>query len=196
MPAEPALKASDTPKTMLKWFPLYTAPRSEKKVFRRIVELKYEAYLPLVKTLHQWSDRKKWVEVPMFSSYVFVRIDFRDHHKVLQVPGAVRFIYFSGEAASVPDHQVEWLVRINENRFRVEVTQQKFDKGQDVEITEGPFKGLIGEMVSRKGQHLFLVRINGINYNLLLEIEQNKLRKHPKAVQHEKENAGYSESRR
>jgi len=118
----------------------------------------------------------------MFSSYIFVRIDFREHENVLHVPGTVKFIYFSGAAASVPDEQIGWLRKISDSRFPVEVTPQSFEPGEKVEIREGPFRGITGELLSRKGRYLFLVRITGINYNLLLEIEQRMLKKTVKSV--------------
>jgi transcriptional antiterminator RfaH len=165
-----------SPKKLL-WYPVYTAPRAEKRVFSRLQEKRIEAFLPLTKTLRQWSDRKKWVEVPLFSSYVFVRIDYADRESVLQVPGTVRFIYFSGTPAFVPDDQMGWLRQIVQNDATVEATTQNFDPGEKVEVREGPFRGIAGELISRKGERIFVIRITGINYNLLLEIEPGRLRK-------------------
>ena len=56
------------------WYAVYTKPRSEKKLADRLNEHGIEAYLPLRKTLKQWSDRKKMVEEPLITSYVFVNI--------------------------------------------------------------------------------------------------------------------------
>ena len=57
------------------WFAVYTKSRNEKKVYERLIDEGYEAYLPLQKRLKQWSDRKKWVEEPLLRSYVFVKIN-------------------------------------------------------------------------------------------------------------------------
>ena len=50
------------------WYAVYVKSRTEKKV---ALEFKYEEidhYLPLIKRLKQWSDRKKWVEEPYLLS--------------------------------------------------------------------------------------------------------------------------------
>ena len=62
-------------KNTKKWHVIYTAPRAEKKVNERLESQGVETYLPLQKTLRQWSDRKKKVSIPLFNSYVFVRVD-------------------------------------------------------------------------------------------------------------------------
>ena len=79
------------------WYAVYVRSRNEKKVYELIKEKDIETYLPLVKTLRQWSDRKKMVEVPLFNSYVFVYVDLLEHFKVRQVPGIVNFVCFEGK---------------------------------------------------------------------------------------------------
>ena len=67
---QPALMA-ETPR----WFALHTRARHEKTVEHRLREEGMETFLPTVKEVHRWSDRKKTVEIPLFSCYVFVRCD-------------------------------------------------------------------------------------------------------------------------
>ena len=50
------------------WIVVRSKPRSEKVAYRKLVEKKIEAYLPLLKERRKWSDRKKWVEFPLFST--------------------------------------------------------------------------------------------------------------------------------
>ena len=69
------------------WNVLYTTPRAEKKVYNRLVEMDIETYLPLYKTIRQWSDRKKKVEVPLFNSYIFVRSSEKQRFEILSVYG-------------------------------------------------------------------------------------------------------------
>ena len=77
-----------------KWYAIYTRPRAEKQVCQRLVEQGIEAYLPIRKTMRQWSDRKKMVEVPLFTSYVFVHIDRRFYDDVVRTHGVVKYITF------------------------------------------------------------------------------------------------------
>lgn len=77
---------------MLNWYAIYVNVKHEKKVVQKLRDINIEAYSPIVKKHQQWSDRKKWVEFPMLSGYVFVNIDISVKDKVLQCPGVFSFI--------------------------------------------------------------------------------------------------------
>ena len=57
----------------LRWYALHTRARHEKAIERRLREQGMETFVPTTTEVHRWSDRKKKVEVPLFSCYVFVR---------------------------------------------------------------------------------------------------------------------------
>ena len=64
---------------MLKnWIVVRSKPRAEKIAHAQLLEKGIEAYLPLLKERRKWSDRKKWVEFPLFSSYLFARIELKN----------------------------------------------------------------------------------------------------------------------
>ena len=81
----------------------------------------YEVYLPLIKTLRQWSDRKKKVEVPLIPSYIFVRVNSREYHEVIKTPGAVAFVTFEGKAARISENQMDTLKSAVDNSLNIEV---------------------------------------------------------------------------
>ena len=56
------------------WHAIYVHSRAEKKVHVELTLKGIESFLPLHRKLRQWSDRKKWVEIPLISGYVFVHI--------------------------------------------------------------------------------------------------------------------------
>lgn len=152
------------------WYPIYTLPRSEKKTAEALKKQGIEVYLPLLKTLKQWSDRKKWVEEPIFKSYVFVRISNKEYDKVLQTYSVVRFIYFSGQAAFIPQAQMDILQNYLSDNYAPEITSEKLAKGQRVKIISGNLKGYEGEMVSWHQQQRLILRIDALGQSLLLKI--------------------------
>src|ERR1700744_6480890 len=89
------------------WYPVYTNPRAEIKAHRALTDKGIVSYLPLHRQLKQWSDRKKWVDEPFIRSYLFVYIKESERTAVLMTKGISRFIYFSGEIATIPDRQIE-----------------------------------------------------------------------------------------
>src|SRR5271163_1703459 len=64
------------------WFAVQTRPRHEKKVSAELQEKGVNAFLPLVSSTRQWSDRSRVVEMPLFPQYVFVRIAQTLHTRV------------------------------------------------------------------------------------------------------------------
>ena len=98
----------------LKWYALYTKPRAEKKVSSELDFRGFENFLPLQTTIKQWSDRKKKVEIPLFNSYIFVRIDLEKYYyKILEIPGIVKFVKFGKEDAHDLKKFKEWGIYIS-----------------------------------------------------------------------------------
>lgn len=154
------------------WFVLYTKGRHEKKVYESLQEGGFTAYLPLRKELKQWSDRKKWVEQPLFTSYVFVYInDDAEYLKALQIKGASWFVTFRGRPATIPEKQIDLIRYIIDSEKPFELDNSRFDKGQKVLITEGGFEGMEGEIVHFKGKERLSVRLESLEQNMILELE-------------------------
>jgi transcription antitermination factor NusG len=131
---------------MKKWYVLYTKPRNEKKVAERLSLAGYEMYCPLIRTLKQWSDRKKHVSVPMFPSYIFIRIEEAARKDVLRDQGILNYVFWLGKPAVIRDNEIEAIKRIEAQGSEIKVEGGKPEKGQMVEIPEGPFKGMIGRV--------------------------------------------------
>ncbi|MEX1135858.1 MAG: UpxY family transcription antiterminator, partial [Balneolales bacterium] len=129
----------------MNWFVLYTRPRFEKKVVKELEENGYEAYLPLRKELRQWSDRKKWVEEPLFRGYVFIKTEIKWLSVATQISGVAAPITFNGKPAEVREDEIKTIGRILAGPDAYHVEEVSFIKGEMVEITEGPLKGLTGK---------------------------------------------------
>ena len=142
----------------MKWYVLYTKSRCEKKVSGLLSKRDIENYCPLNKVIRQWSDRKKVVYEPLFSSYVFVRSMVADLNKIKQTTtDIVNFVYWLGQPAIVKNEEIE-LIR----QFMGEYTNVKLEKtivnvNDHVRITRGPLVNNIG---------------------LITEIQNNKVRLH------------------
>ena len=157
-------------KESARWYALYTKSRNEKKVCERLVSDGYECFLPLQKTVRQWSDRKKVVEVPLINSYVFVRMVLSQRFAVLQDPGAVCFINFEKLPAPVADKDIAYLKRIMEEGFAVEVVDAPLAPGEKVKVISGQLTGLEGELVDHKGGQRVVVRIENIPFSLVVTV--------------------------
>ena len=153
-----------------RWHAIYTRSRNEKKVAERLLKEGIEAYVPLRKVLHQWSDRKKWVEEPLIRSYVFVKIPPEQYFDVLNTPGSVRFVFFSGKAATIPDKQIELLKIISGSNTDAIAIPDRLKPGTPVKVIAGPLVGLTGEMIRKSGKNNVVVRIDHLEQVLMLTI--------------------------
>jgi transcriptional antiterminator RfaH len=153
-----------------RWYAVYTRSRGEKKVTEHMHKHGYEAYLPMVKTLRQWSDRKKKVELPLISCYVFVHVSEREYYSILETPGAVRYVTFEGKAAPIPESQINAMRKAIEGNLAVEATTEKFEPGKMVKIISGPMNGMEGELLSFNNKSSLIIRLDNIGYSLKVEI--------------------------
>lgn len=152
------------------WFVVYTRARAEKKVYADLCSLGIEAYLPLRKALHQWKDRKKMVEVPLISSYVFVKLKSNERDVVFRCNHIVRYITFEGKPVAVPEKQMVSLRSLVESDVDIEAVVESIRPGEHVKIVFGPLAGITGEFVSLESEKRFLLRINKIGYSLIAKI--------------------------
>lgn len=151
-----------------KWYPVYTRSRAEKKAYDELNKKNITCYLPLKKTVKQWSDRKKIVEEPLINSYLFVYISTKEYAEVLMTNGISRFLYFSGKVASMPDQQIENLKLLLATDVELEVLEYDIKAGETVIIKAGPFKGMLAETVSIRNKQRLVLRLE--NMGVAIEI--------------------------
>jgi transcription antitermination factor NusG len=159
----------------LKWYVMYTASRSEKKVADRLKERGVEVYLPIIEELRQWSDRKKKVQKALFNGYVFVKTRRNQLWECLQVPGAVKFIHFSGHHATVREEVLDMIKRIVETGVAIETDGSNIDSGEKVKVIGGPLVNMIGEVIEKGNKDYFMIRIPGIYQNILITLPRKFL---------------------
>jgi transcription antitermination factor NusG len=158
------------------WYAIYTKSRNEKKVLQFLEEANIESYLPIVKTLKQWSDRKKWVEEPLFKSYIFVRVEARQYYNVLNVPGVVRYISFEGKAVIVPEKQILAIQQfLNKEQDRTLISDT-FMVGDRIEIIRGALMGLQGNLVQVHGKQKVKIEIESVGQSVILTIPKSQLK--------------------
>ena len=160
-----------------KWIAVYTKPRHEKTVSNELYKKGYEVYLPLLKEKRKWSDRKKWIEFPLFKSYLFVKTDIKNSLSVVQSYGVVKIIKFGEKVGIVQNEIIDSIRLMIEGGYKPEPLDY-FIKGDPVIVKEGPLKGLIGEVVRIDNNERLIVRIDAIQHSVSIQIERGFLRKY------------------
>jgi len=138
-----------------------------------------ESYLPLVARERQWADRVKRVHFPLFPGYVFARFDLSGLGEVLRTPGLTEVVGVEGRPAPVSEQELESVRALVEGIERTGLEPHASDYlivGEDVEVVEGPFKGLRGTLVDERGASRVVVKLDAIRQALGVEMERRYLR--------------------
>jgi transcription antitermination factor NusG len=179
--ADPAFAAGSVA-DRTRWYACYTRARHEKRVGATMRERGIETFLPLVVRESQWKDRKKLVEWPLFPSYVFGRFALGEAHRVLDVPGVSTLVKANGRPVPIDDADIE-----NVRLFAAALSQGDvpYDarpflaKGAWVEVMDGPFRGVRGVVVERRGRHRVLIGLKAIGQGLEIDVDSGVLRPIP-----------------
>jgi transcriptional antiterminator RfaH len=75
-------------------------------VTERLTKTGFEMYCPTIKTLRQWSDRKKKVEAPMFPGYIFAHVNEKERLAILNDPGVLNYVFWLGKPAVVREEEL------------------------------------------------------------------------------------------
>jgi transcription antitermination factor NusG len=151
------------------WYVAYTLPRHEKSVADRLINQDMETYLPLYSSVRTWNRRRVEVELPLFPGYVFMKMIITDRVRVLAHPGVIRLVGFNGHAVALPDGEVE--------RLRSSLATWKAEPypfltvGKQVKIRSGPFAGIQGRIIRRKGKMRLIVSLELIQSAILLDMD-------------------------
>ena len=153
-----------------KWQVIYVHARHEKRIDSEMRDMQIESFLPMKKELHEWSDRKKWIEVPLFSSYVFVNITPDERGRVYLLNGFVKFVSSNGKPSIVPEWQIDGIRKfMNFYPDRMDVLESDYI-GMEGIIIAGPLAGMHGKIMDVKNQKCFAMKIDGIEKVLSVTI--------------------------
>ncbi len=160
-----------------KWFVILTKSRAEKQAGKRLTELEIENFVPLHRQLKQWHDRKKWVETPLFNSYIFVRTENKNRNKVFQVGGVLKYLSNCGQVSVLTDQEVERVKRLCKFDGEVQISDNSFEIGQEVEIIEGQFLGFIGTLTTTDNKSKLRLYFADLNCFASVEIDKKYCKK-------------------
>jgi len=163
------------PNTILlkpQWYALYTRSRFEKKMLTELTDRSVEVFLPMREVLSRWKDRKKKVWLPLFPGYLFVNhVNTPENRfRILNLPGAVRFVGFEGHADPVPDDQILAIRRFLESSLSID-PYPYIQVGTRVEVIAGPLKGVRGMLIEKRGKFRFILQVDLIRQAVSVEID-------------------------
>lgn len=154
------------------WYAVHTRARHEKMVAERLQEMGFATFLPLVKETRRWSDRKKVVELPLFSCYVFVEFvpTSEKRLRVSQTDGVLQIVGVKGQGIAIPHEQID-AVRTLLNGNLAWSNHPFLKIGQRVRICGGALEGVEGSLISRNGDRTLIISVDAIQRSLAVSVE-------------------------
>lgn len=164
------LPALETPR----WYAVYTRSRHEQMVKIQLDHKGIENLLPVYKRISRWKDRKKEIQTPLFSSYLFVHIPLIARLDVLETHGAVYLVGDGQSPLPVPEESIFSIRRFVDEGLKYD-PHPYVRIGQRVRIADGPLSGIEGILVRKKNQRLLVVSVDLIQRSVSVEIESWKI---------------------
>ena len=160
----------------LPWFAVRVRIRHEQAVATWLVAKSYEVFLPLQNCRRKRFARIEEVQMPLFSGYIFCRVDFNDRsHPIVTTPGVIGIVGFGGTPAAVSEGEIESLRGVMQSGMPIE-QWSKYVPGSPVTIRRGPLSGVEGTLVEVKQRHHLVVSISLLQRSVLVKIDPSWLR--------------------
>jgi transcriptional antiterminator RfaH len=159
------------------WYLLYTRPNREMKISYCLKKNNIQYFLPVIRKISQWNRRKKVIEMPLFPSYIFVKLTgMADYFKTCNNEGVCGFVKSRKTLVWISEHLINQVRIAVENSESVYVSAGYFHLGEPVEVKDGILSGLSGELVQYNGKSKILLRMNMMNRSILVDLpEENRL---------------------
>lgn len=134
----------------------------------------YETLLPVYRKYHQYANRSKHFEVPLFPGYVCCRFDVQARLSVVTTPGVIRVLGIGSVPAPLSDIEIHSL----QTAIRAHLSVQPFpfmSAGQRVRIRSGVLSGLEGIVLEPKPKLRLVLSITLLQRSIVLEIDRDQV---------------------
>jgi transcription elongation factor/antiterminator RfaH len=154
------------------WYVVYSKPHKEQQAGFHLGLKGVESFFPRL-YLPGSVDKKKRI-IPLFPNYLFARIHLpTEYHYVIWSPGVKKIVCFSETPVPIEDSVIQFLQQNADDRGVIQARSQ-LRRGQEVEVTGGPFNGLIGiiqDPPDTKGRIRILLKILSRQVTVKLGVE-------------------------
>lgn len=161
------------------WYAVYTRPSHEKRVSDHFAARDIEFCLPTYRTMHCWKNRRKVeLTLPLFPTYIFARVAWCAHARILAVPSVISIVGNGRQPLALPDWEIDAL-RSSLKQVRTQ-PHPYLNVGERVRIKSGPLAGMEG-IVLREGNGMRVVlTVELIMRSIVIEVEDWDLEIIPK----------------
>lgn len=163
------IKAKD--QAML-WYAVHSRPKQEQRALENLQNQGYEAWLPMITLEKLRRGRVTEVVEPMFSRYLFIRLDMEHTNwtPIRSTLGVSRLVSFGNRPAPIADVLIQTLRNMPERP-----PEKLLQPGQAVRVIEGPLKGLEAVYHQTDGELRAMVLVDLMSKQHLVSVETHHL---------------------
>ncbi|MEO8148098.1 MAG: UpxY family transcription antiterminator [Bacteroidia bacterium] len=159
-----------------KWYVIVAKAIHYKKAAAILEKLGFSFYLPIQRQLHYWSDRKKWIDVPILNPYIFLFTNEVERKVLFESCNFFHFLSFEGKLTTIIEEEIDKVKLLCNSSSKVKIENHAIKKGDRVEIIDGPFLGMKGFALQENGKYRFLVEVLNMGHFASVEIDSNWIR--------------------
>ena len=153
------------------WYLIYTKPKCEKKVASLLTKRKIENFCPQNRTQVKKIRKSRMVDQPLFSSYVFVRVEEEKISFIRQVENALNLVYWKGQPAIIKDEEIAIIKDFIHDHHDIRLEKTPVDKTDIARIIDRPGFTIDGNLLTLKNTSI-KVNLPSLGYTLIAELDR------------------------
>ncbi len=157
----------------LQWFVVHAKPKQEARALENLERQGFESWLPMMDIEKVRNSRVHVVTEPMFSRYLFVRMDKNLTHwgRIRSTLGVHRLVTFGNLPVAVPEEIMKLL-----QEAKKPSVEKLLKPGDAVQFIDGPLKGLEGIFQQPSGEMRAMVLIELLSQPQRIRADLRSLR--------------------
>ena len=153
------------------WFAIQVVARREKHVAGMLEYKGYAPFVPLQRVKEKSRNHGTPGDCPLFPGYLFCQFQPQATGLVVTTPGVVRILGCGRTPVPLRDEEVKNVQMIVDSGVPSE-SHGAVRIGSPVIVTEGPLRGLIGQLVKFKKKEKIAVSVSLLCRSVLIELDQ------------------------
>lgn len=161
------------------WYLLQTKARDELRAKENLENQSITTFCPQIDLEKIVRGKRKAVTEVLFPGYIFIQVNEQSPSftTIRSTRGVAKFVSFGGEPSPVPNELIELIQQRITNNDMDEPNKNVPQKGDKLEITEGPFKGLEAIFTQPDGDMRAIVLVTVMSQLVPTSIANQHLKK-------------------
>jgi len=166
---------------MKRWYLLATKPREDERAQLHLENQGYRIFRPQVRKFRIKKGKQVPVEEPLFPRYIFIHLDevVSNWSRIRSTRGVSQLVRFAEMPAIVPERVVKTLKSRCDEKGVIDLTEETphvYASGDEIEITDGSFRGITAIIKEQTGEDRVLLLLDLLGKTRELELPLDQIR--------------------